>query len=59
MPVTWDTFDTLFAVIVAKRKNHYVYVVAENDAESNGNDKNKEALMHRAKSFFESLVVQK
>ena len=58
MPVASDTFDTLIAVIVAKGKNHYVYAIAENDAESSRADDNKAVLMHRAKSFFESLVVK-
>lgn len=58
-PNTSDTFDTLIAVIVAKQKNHYVYAIAENDAEGNGTDKNKEALKRRAQSLFASVVVNR
>jgi hypothetical protein len=58
-PTASDTFDTLIAVIVAKQRNHYVYAIAENDAESNGTDKNKEALQRRAQSFFSSVVVHR
>jgi Ig-like domain from next to BRCA1 gene/HEAT repeats len=56
-PTASDTFDTLIAVIVAKQKNHYVYAIAENDAEGEGAAKNKEALKQRAQSFFESVMV--
>ena len=62
-PTTSDTFDTLIAVIVAKQKNHYVYAIAESDAESEvegiGTDKNKEALKRRLQSFFASVVVHR
>ena len=56
-PTALDTFDALIAVIVAKKKNYYVYAIAENDFESSGTDKNKQALKQRAQSFFESIVV--
>ena len=56
-PTALDTFDALIAVIVAKKKNYYVYAIAENDFESSGTDKNKQALKQRAQSFFESMVV--
>jgi hypothetical protein len=53
-PTASDKFDTLIAVIVAKQKNHYVYAIAENDAEVN-----KEALKRRVQSFFASVVVHR
>ncbi len=58
-PTASDTFDTLIAVIVAKQENHYVYAIAENDAEGNGTDKNKEALKRRVQSFFASVAVHR
>ncbi|WP_347275451.1 NBR1-Ig-like domain-containing protein [Candidatus Kuenenia sp.] len=58
-PTASDTFDTLIAVIVAKQKNHYIYAIAENDAESNGADKNKDALKRTVQSFFASVDVHR
>ncbi len=59
MPTAADTFDTLIAVIVAMQKNNFIYAIAENDAESGGTDKNKEALKRRAQSFFAGVAVHR
>jgi len=59
MPTAADTFDTLIAVIVAMQNNNFIYAIAENDAESNGTDRNKEALKRRVKSFFASVAVHR
>jgi hypothetical protein len=58
-PTASDTFDTLIAVIVARKEKYYVYAIAENDAEGDGTDKNKEALRQRAQAFFASVVVMR
>ena len=57
VPTSADTFDTLIAVVVALNKNQFVYAVAENDAEGNGSDGNKEALKQRVQAFFASMSV--
>lgn len=59
MPTAADTLDTLIAVIVAKQKNNFIYAIAENDAESDGTDRNKEALKERIQLVFASMAVHR
>ena len=58
-PTAADTFDTLIAVIVVLQKNNFIYVMAENDNEGQGTDRNKEALKREAQAFFSSIVVHR
>jgi hypothetical protein len=58
-PTPEDTFDTLIAVIVAMQKNDFIYAIAENDAEGQGTDGNKEVLTRRAQSFFAGVAVHR
>ena len=57
VPTSADTFDTLIAVVVALNKNRLVYAIAENDAEGNGSDGNREALKGRVQAFFAGVSV--
>jgi hypothetical protein len=58
-PTPADTFDTLIAVTVAMQKNNFIYAIAENDAEGQGTDRNKEALKRRLQSFFAGVAVHR
>ncbi len=59
MPTAADASDTAIAVMVAMQKNNFIYAVAENDAESDGTDKNKEVLRERIQSFFGAIAVHR
>lgn len=58
-PTAADTSDTVIAVMVAMQKNDFIYAIAENDAESDGTGRNKEALKERIQGFFTSIAVHR
>ncbi len=58
-PTSTDAFDTSIAVMVAMRKNNFIYAIAENDAEGDGTDRNNAALKERIQPFFANIAVHR